>query len=90
MDTASWLALLLGVSQLGMGLILFLVGRLLTANKEAIDTLNRSLRDIASVIETLRAKLQVVEIAVARLEVAGQIAPDHAKPPLKEVAAGGE
>lgn len=85
MENATWVMLLVGVMSLVMTLILFLVGRLLTANREAIESLNRALRDITTVIEALRTKVHDVEIAVVRLEAMRESA--HVEP-LREVRYG--
>lgn len=94
METTSWIALFSGLLAVVMTVILFLVGRLLNANKQMVDALSASLRDQArqnreafrdlfSCIDTLRAKLGSVEIRVVRLEEARR-ADEH-----KESAFGG-
>ena len=79
MTTANWISVISAFLGIVITVILFLVGRLLNANKEMVDTLTQSMRDqsrnnqeafrdLFACIDTLRTKLGAVDVRVARLE----------------------
>ena len=95
MTTANWISVISAFLGIVITVILFLVGRLLNANKEMVDTLAQSIRDqsrnnqeafrdLFACIDTLRTKLGAVDVRVARLE-----AWRNERQELKERAAGG-
>lgn len=84
MQTASWIALCSGVVSVVVTIILFLVGRLLNANKEMVDALRdnlrdqalqneRAFRDLFSCIDALRSKIGAVDMRIVRLEEARRV-----------------
>ena len=78
MNTANWIVLLGGFFSLVVTIVLFLVGRLLNANKGVVDDLKsvvrdmaanneRAFRDLFSCIDEMRKKINTNEVDIARL-----------------------
>ena len=79
LTTANWLTLMVALISVVMTVVLFLVGRLLSANKDAVDELRIALRDqsvnnqqafrdIFSCLSKLRTQLGGANERIARLE----------------------
>lgn len=84
MDPQMIVAVILGIVQIATTVVLFLVSKLLSDNKEAINELRRwikdvhtdndqAIRDLTTVIEGVRSKLGEMSEAVARMEVFAEV-----------------